>query len=408
MNLESFYQRVIAPPTPWKVAKVVIADDNSRVDVWLEHVPFQFLCHKCQQPAPIYDHAPEREWRHLDTCDCQTYLHARLPRVSCPKHGVVKGVFHMADPGVSLTHKMEAKCISAMQQCDIKGASSIMAVSWDVLGNVQRRAVERGMKRRGDKIPKRMGIDEKQVFARHRYFTIITDIDEGRVHDVIDQRKLSSISPWFEERKSMLAEVESVAMDMSAGYERIVRDYMTGATVCFDRFHIMQVVQKAVDETRKNEQKNMSEADKKMMFGARYDFLYGKENLPQKNMARFEQAKMIAKKTGKAWAIKENLRDMWPTVLGNAQEAKTYFARWFWWATHSRIQPLQKAAHTLKRHCEGIFAAIEHGISNALTEGINNKIESVKRDACGFRSKESFHAAILFHCGKLDMMPGTV
>ena len=405
MNLESFYQRVIAPPHPWRVSKVVIAEDNSRVDVWLEHLSFQFLCHECQQPAPIYDHAPEREWRHLDTCDCPTYLHARIPRVSCPKHGVVNGVFHMADPNVSLTHKMEAKCIVAMQQCDIKGASNIMDVSWDILGYVQKRAVIRGMERRGEKIPKKMGIDEKQVFSRHRYFTIVTDLDEGRVHDVMDQRKISSISPWFEERKSLLDRVEMVAMDMSAGYERIVHDYMEKATVCFDRFHIMQVVQKGVDETRKNEQRSMGDEDKKMMFGARFDFLYGKENLPEKNVARFEQARKIATKTARAWAIKENLRDMWPNVQGDSEKARVYFNKWFWWATHSRIPFMQKAAHTLKDHCEGIFTALQHGISNALTEGINNKIESIKRDACGFRNKESFRTAILFHCSKLDMMP---
>lgn len=207
--------------------------------MWLEPSPFQFLCHVCQQPAPIYDHAPEREWRHLDTCDCPTYLYARNPRVSCPKHGLVNGVFHMAEPGVSFTHKIEAKCIAAMLQCDIKGTSSLIDVSSDILENFQKRAVMRGMERRGDQVPTSMGIDEKQVFTRHKYFTIITDLDEVRVHDVIDQRNLSSISPWFEERKSMLGMVGLVARDMSVSDERIVKDYMENAAVCFDRFHIM-------------------------------------------------------------------------------------------------------------------------------------------------------------------------
>ena len=405
MNLESFYQLVMALPSPWKVSKVVIAEDSSRVDVWLEHSKFQFLCHECQKPAPIYDHAPEREWRHLDTCDLPTYLHARIPRVSCPKHGVVNGVFHIAEPNTSLTCKMEAKCIATMQQCDITGAAELTKVSWDILGNVQSRAVTRGMARRGDKVPTQMGIDEKQVFARHKYFTIITDLEERCVYDVVDKRTFDALSPWFEERKSSMEKVDVVAMDMSAGYEKIAKKYAENANVCFDRFHIMQVAQKAVDTTRKNEQKSMSEDDRQMMFGTRYDFLYGRERLPEQNVARFEQAKLVAKKTSKAWAIKENLRDMWTTANGDTEKAKIYFNKWYWWATHSRIKPIIKAAHTLKTHCEGIFSAIELGISNALTEGMNNKIESVKRDACGFRNKDSFRTAILFHCGKLDMMP---
>jgi len=405
MNIESFYQRVICPPAPWKVSKVVIADDNSRVDVWLEHTPFKFLCSKCMTACKTYDHAPEREWRHLDTCDFPTYLHACIPRVFCPRHGVVNGVFPLADPQISLTHKMECKCICVMQECNLTASGKLMDVSWDILGGVQRRAVHRGLERRSKQMPSHMGIDEKQVFARHKYFTIITDIKEGKVYDVIDKRSLKVITPWFEKNKEALKEVQLVAMDMSAGYERMSIDYMPNAEVCFDRFHIMQIVQKAVDKTRKEEQGKMSEEERKFMFGARYDFLYGRENLPEKNKERFEKAKSVAKKTARAWAIKENLRDMWLIAAKDETIAKDYFNHWYWWATHSRIAPIKKAARSLKNHLQGILCAIKNGITNALTEGLNNKIESIKRNACGFRNKESFRTAILFHCGKLDMMP---
>ena len=112
----------------------------------------------------------------------------------------------------------------------------------------------------------------------------------------------------------------------------------------------------------------------------------------------------MRKKTARAWAIKENLRDMW-TTCPDKEETPKYFKHWYWWATHSRIPVMAKAAHTLKNHFYGIVAAIEHGVSNALTEGLNSKIEAVKRSACGFKNKESLRNAILFHCGKLNLLP---
>lgn len=405
MNLESFYQRVINPPSPWTVSKVEISDDSTRVDVWLIHQEhYRFSCHACHTPSPTYDHAPERTWQHLDTCECKTYLHARIPRVQCPKHGIVNSDFPLADSQISITYKMESKCIKTIQASNLTDASGLTRVSWDMLESIRDRAVKRGLERRGDTTPVIMGLDEKQVFSRHRYFTIITDIGNGSVFDVVDKRRVDDISPWFEKRKESLQNVQIAAMDMSAGYERIASNFMPNAELCFDHFHVMQVVQKAVDSTRKQEQATMSDEDKKSMFGARHDFLYGRENLPDKNKARFEKVRQIAKKTARAWAIKENLRDMW-TTCPDKEETPKYFKHWYWWATHSQIPDMAKAAHTLKNHFCGIVAAIEHGVSNALTEGLNSKIEAVKRSACGFKNKESLRNAILFHCGKLNLLP---
>jgi len=179
---------------------------------------------------------------------------------------------------------------------------------------------------------------------------------------------------------------------------------MPQADICFDHFHVIQNVNKAVDEVRRDEQNNLPQDARKDFSRSRFCFLYGKENLPDKYKVRFEKAKTISLKTSRAWAIKENLRELWSEDR-NEEETAAYFKRWYWWATHSRLDPIRKVAHSLKNHWNGIAAAIKHGISNALTEGINSKIEAVKRDACGFRNKYNFMIAIMFHCGKLDMSP---
>lgn len=304
--------------------------------------------------------------------------------------------------GLSVTLPMEELSIKALQECTMTGAEGLLGVTARKLQHIQETAVARGMERRKSEVSEIMGLDEKQVFARHKYFTIITDLKDGKVLDVLDTRKLDAITPWFKERKHELKFTEVVALDMNAGYSSLAHSFMPNADICFDRFHVMQVLNMAVDSTRKEEQRTMDEEHRRQMFGARYCFLYGKENLPDKSKEKFEQAKSIARKTAKAWSIKETFRDIWNL---NPPDFEDGFKRWYWWATHSGLQYIAAAGKTLKRHFTGILNVVIHGVTNALTEGLNNKIEAIKRNACGYRNKGNFRTAILFHCGKLDLLP---
>ena len=406
MTLEQFYQKLLNPPKPWSVSRVELAEDGSRVDVWLTHDAYTFLCSECHKGAPTYDHMPERVFQHLDTCESKTFLHVRLPRVKCPEHGVKQGVFPLAGRYLDVTTKLEAKCIKVLKECDRVAASEITGVSWERLSGIMDRAVKRGLQRRGNAVPPVIGLDEKQVFAGHRYFTIVSDPLNHCVFDVITEgRAMKDIKYWFEEREAGLKTVEKAAMDMSASYASLAKKYMPNADICFDHYHVIATITKAVDDVRKDAQKEITdEAERDLFYHSRMAFLYGAENLPEKYRYKFEQAKNISEKTARAWEIKELLRDLWK-VTPTEDELKNYFKKWYWRATHSRLEPICKAAKTLKRHWSGIQSAIIHGLSNSATEGLNSKIEVIKRSACGFRNRENFKTAILFHCGNLDLMP---
>ena len=405
MDLVSFYECVLQLPKPWHVKRVECFQEAGRVDVWLEHEHVMFRCPKCMCECPIQDHLPERVWRHLDTCGYQTFLHANLPRIKCATDGKRTAWIPFATPQTSVSEAMERKCIETMRECSMIGAENLTGVSVRRLERIRAIAVERGLKRRDESELAKIGIDEKQVFSRHRYFTILTDQVHRRVYDVVDSRKLEKIRPWFDENAHLIRHVETVAMDMSAGYASIAAERMPDAAICYDRFHVVQAVNLAVDATRKDEQRSMSTEKRKAMFGNRFCFLYAKENMPDKQRERFEEVARVATKTARAWRIKEMLRDM---LAMTPMDFEAAFPKWYWWATHSRLKHIAKVAKTLKSHYHGLMNAIEFGITNALAEGLNSKIESVKRMACGYKNKAHFRIAILFHCGKLDMLPNLV
>jgi transposase len=363
-----------------------------------------FPCPRCGERLRIYDHTPERAWRHLDTCEYETWLHAKLPRVACLLHGTIQTNPPLSDPHVRMTYALEKRCIDVLKECSREGSAKLTGLSWDEMDAVMNRAVARGMARRPPDPPEWMGIDEKSVFARHKYFTIITDLKQGRVFDVLDKRTIKDVEPWFFQRGDQLAAVKAVAMDMSAGYANVVTRLAKNAHICFDHFHVTMKVNQAVDEVRKNEQRAMHDSDARTeFFRSRFLFLWNEENVPEHRKEQFQKLKQVAVKTSRAWAIKENFRDLWN--CSTLEAAEGFFKKWYWWATHSRLEPMRKAAKTIKNHWQGVLNAIVHKISNACTEGLNSKIERIKRDAYGFRSKQSFRTAILFHCGNLDMYP---
>jgi transposase len=110
-------------------------------------------------------------------------------------------------------------------------------------------------------------------------------------------------------------------------------------------------------------------------------------------------------KTGRAWAIKETLRNLWRYL--SLTWAERFWKRWYYWATHSRLQPVKKVARTLKNHLYGIMSYFKHRLTNAPTEAINSRIETLWKAACGFRNKKRFRTIILFHLGGLDLYPAT-
>ncbi len=197
-------------------------------------------------------------------------------------------------------------------------------------------------------------------------------------------------------------------MDMWEPYINSVTEYLANADnkIVFDRFHIMGHMGEAVDTTRKSEHRELRGQGIEILTGSKYTWLYGYENLPDKYKRQFRVLKALNLKTARAWAIKESLRILWS--YHRLGWATRFYTQWFFWATHSRLQPVIDVAYMIKRHLYGVlnyFSAAR--ITNAAAEGLNSKIQTIKKMAYGYRNREHFKTAILFHCGGLQLYPAT-
>ena len=214
-DLKQFYARLLRIERPWIVLEVRF-QDQERVDVYVDHERgVKMRCPRCDAWCPVYDHAPEREWRHLDTCDRPTYVHTRLPRVQCRVHGVLSIASEWAEPGSGLTRALEARVIDLAKECSLQAVSRLTGLSWDRCSSVLASAVRRGQRRKVWKVPAHLGVDEKAFAKRHQYMTLVCDLETKSVEHVADGRGRESLEAYFlpfdeEERKG----IEAICLDM--------------------------------------------------------------------------------------------------------------------------------------------------------------------------------------------------
>jgi transposase len=376
-----FFNKLLDLKTPWKVSRVSLAPEEKEIDVWLEHRRgAQFSCPECGWRLPAYDHVASRRWRHLDHGECVTWLHARIPRVYCLEHGVRQAAISWSLPGARCTLPFERHAIDVLLETDVLGGARLLRLSWDEAWHLMERAVQRGQKAKKRCVIPYLGVDEKAVARRHQYVTMVCDLDRGTVEYLADNREKTSLDAYYASLSpEQLAGIKAVAMDMWDPYIASTVAHVPGGRwkIVFDRFHIMKHMNEAVDTVRKEEHRLLMEDKNNILKGTKYLWLFAEENVPEKMVEVFRFLRRLKLRTGRAWAIKESLRELWS--YRRRGWAELYWQRWYFWATHCRLEPVKKVARMIHNHLENVLTYFDHRITNAVSEGLNSKIQTVKK-----------------------------
>jgi transposase len=407
MHDRELYATILGLAAPWTVERVEVDLKSNAVHVWLQREEDAAVeCPECGTPQTIYDHR-EREWRHLDTCQLETRLHARVPRVDCPTHGVRQIGVPWATPGSQFTLLFERLVIDWLQIAATSAVARRLAVSWDEAWGIMRRAVVRGLERRGELALTHVGVDEKSFQRRHEYVTVVTDLTTPRVLYVADDRKRESLEGFWALglTDAQRAQIAGVAMDMWEPYVQATLARIPDAAqkIVFDKFHVAQHLNEGVDRVRRAEHRALRAQGDDRLAGTKYSWLRHPDAFSAAAWRDFHALRTSDLKVARAWALKETVMRLWDYHYVGA--ARTFFRRWYFWATHSRLQPMIEKARMLRKRLPNILTYLTHRITNAASEGLNAKIQWIKYTARGFRNRENFKTAIYFHCGALDLYP---
>jgi transposase len=182
---------------------------------------------------------------------------------------------------------------------------------------------------------------------------------------------------------------------MSPAFISGIESNFKNAAITFDRFHVMKLMNEAVDQVRREEQAHNSSLKR-----TRYIWLKNPENLTKKQSNELGSLKDMHLKTSRAYDIKLSLRDFW--YFRDPHLAQSYLKKWYFWATHSRLPLVIDKAKTFKDHWNGILNYINTKINNGVLEGLNSLIQAAKNSSRGFRSTKNFITTIYLRLGKLQ------
>ena len=410
--INQHYATLLGLGTAWKVAKVDLNVLGRRLDIFLEYAADAAICPVCGKLGNVYDQQPERVWRHLDTMQFETLIHAKTPRVKCADHKVKVIELPWASKSSHFTLLFEAFAVRVLQAArTIKDARALLRLSWYQTLEIMQAAVERGLARRDGEEITFVGLDEKSFLkgkGSDAFACVLTDIDNHRVLDLARGRTEKGAKAVIDKALNPFQQymVCGAAMDMSAPFEKAVRELMPCADIVFDKYHGEAHLSEGVDNTRKDENRWLLARDDKRLVNSKYLWLKGFEQMSDEAIAKRNDLLKCALDTGKAWGLKELFGWFWKSR--DRHWAKSNFTFWYEQVKKSGLKHMIKVAETLKSHVYGLLAWFDTRITNALTEGFNTTIQMLKATARGYRNFENFRTVVLFYCGKLDMRPDFV
>lgn len=405
MEIKEFYAQSLGIQPPWRVTEVSIVPETRAVEVRVECDPGTLWVDPETGGRATVHGWRERRWRHLDTCDFETWVIAKVPRIKLSSGSVINARVPWAEDYGRFTIAMERRLILVLKLCPaVSKAAAIARISRYEAEGVMRRAVKRGLDRRVPEELQLLGIDEKAIGKGHQYGTVLTDLVRERVIDV-------GLGRTKETARALLASlpadspktVEAVAMDMWPAFIAAVGEKLPDAAIVFDRFHVKTCLNQAVDLVRRQENRQLSAAGNMILKGTKYQWLRTHEDMRTKAAVEFRELLVHNLRTGTAWGLKELFDRFWS--YKSRACAMRFFYSWMDSVKDSGLTPLIKAAETLSRHFAGIMNYITFPISNASAEGMNSIIQTLSSVARGLPNFNNFRARILFHLGKLDMDP---
>jgi len=403
MDSAILFTAALGLQSPWRISSVEFrANRDSSIDQELHLTISHEAGAKFEVDGhhyPVYDHQ-DREWRHLNFFEHTCYLRARVPRVRL-KSGETRLIeVPWAQPGSSFTLLFEAYAMLLVDEgMSLKSAGRYVNEDGRIIGRIIRREVAQALASQQLAQVEHLGLDETSSRKGHNYLTILTDVGRKKVVGIAEGKDKDAVDNALfdmEVRGSNAKEVKVVTLDMSPSYISAAEAALPNAEFVFDRFHIEALLSKAVDEVRREDQKQNVELRK-----TRYLWLRNEKDLTDEKRSRVHYLAEAFPRIGKAHRLKEQFKEIWATI--DYDEAIENMMSWIKEAQQAKLAPISKFIQTLHKHWYGIERYFVHRKTNAFAERVNLKIQEIKRSAKGYRNISNYISMIYFHLGGLDL-----
>jgi len=276
----------------------------------------------------------------------------------------------------------------------IKHVACFLDVGWDMIKDIFKQHLALQFKRRKLRKVRYIAVDEIAIRRGHHYMTVVIDLETGAILHAHEGRDAAVLIPFLEKLRRNRANLRAVAMDMWPAYLQAVKQVFPHVDVVHDPYHVVAIVNRAIDETRRDLYRQLNGQERQVLKGSRFLLLRAMEHLNHCSLERLAELMEINEPLYQAYLLKEDLRMFWN--LPTAEMAQTFLTSWIEQARTLGLKHFVKLARTLGKHLAGLLAYFKHRISTGPLEGLNNKIKVLKRQAYGFRDQAYFKLRLYF------------
>ena len=401
--MENIFRAALGVESPWFIRDMRFEVDKKRLDIWLDfkkgsrfHVEDDADMGTREYPA--YD-TEEKTWRHLNFFQHECYLHARVPRVKTHDDRIIMVLPPFAGKILGLTLLFEALLLQLCRHMPVCQVQKMTGVSDDKLWRLLDVYVEAARYGENHSNVTAVGMDETSVAKGHDYISLFVDMIQRKTIHISEGKGSDTVKEFAEflaEHGGKPEQISDVSCDMSPAFIKGVAENLPKAEITFDKFHILKIINEAVDEVRREEARTNP-----LLKKTRYIFLKNEANLTSKQREKKEELQIagLNLKSMEALRMRETFQQIYeaPTCDVFVENLQ----KWADWVKNCGLPPMEKAAHTVLRHWNGVVHWTRSRLNNGILEGLNSIIQAAKRKARGYGAKHFATIAFLL-TGKLN------
>jgi transposase len=399
INHETLFAMALQIKEPIYVKQIEFNKDLGELHIYLDfRKGSKFTCSICGASEVKVHDTIEKTWRHMNFFQYKAYIHYRTPRVNCPKDGIHLVDTPWASPGSGFTLLFEALIMQLAQYMAVLQIANLVDEYDTLLWRIIQRYVCQAQAKADYSEVKHVGVDETAAKRGHEYVTIFVDMEQTKVIHAVEGKDATTIKSFansLPDHHAQCSQITNICADMSPAFQKGIQENFPRACLTFDKFHVIKLLNEAVDRVRREEQKVNP-----ILKSSRYLWLYNPKNLSETKLKKLNALTRMNLKTAKAYQMKLVLQD----IYANAEDrfdAMNKLHKWYQWAVRCRLTPMKEFAKTLRNNWVGIINYFDSRLTNGILEGTNSIIQSARTRAKGYRNVKNFIAMIYLLAGKL-------
>lgn len=403
--MQELFEKALGISKPWFIHNIKFDVKCRRLDINIDFEPgskFEYISESesISGKFGVYD-TVEKTWRHLNFFQHECYLNCRVPRVK-PEDGKTRQIVPpWAGKSNGFTLLFEALLMQLCHEMPINAVSRLTNADNNKIWKMLQCYIEKAREYADFSDVTQIGLDETSQRKNHDYVTLFVDLEKRKtifVTEGKDNTTVERFSADFEAHNGEKEKIAEVSCDMSPAFIKGISENLKNAQITFDKFHLVKIINSAVGDVRRAES-NENDLLKK----TKYIFAKNRENMTNSQLKYLNEKlelKGLRLKTVKAFHIRESFQEIYKSETKD--EFINKLKKWYFWASHCRLEPMKKVAKTIKKHWDGVVRWYDSKINNGILEGLNSLVQSAKSKARGFKTFRNFKVIIYLITGDLD------